>query len=120
MAEEKVYKGGCLCGAVRIELQGPPAKVFLCHCVDCQRSAGGGFQTSAIYDTDKIKIIDPDHKLKIHVIPGATLPSGYDKHRNFCADCGGPLFNQSLRFQGKKTIIKSAILDKLQSGDGSP
>jgi hypothetical protein len=119
MSEQK-YTGSCICDSVKVVVSGAPKRVFVCHCLDCQKSAGGGFQTSVLYDTDNIQIIDPDNKLTKYVIPGATLGSGFDKHKFFCGACGTPVFNQSMKFGGEVTVIKGAFLDKLQDGDGSP
>ena len=36
-----VTDGGCLCGAVRYRLEGPPLHAdYYCHCRMCQRAAG--------------------------------------------------------------------------------
>ena len=45
-------EGGCICGAVRYRLSGPPAGVYNCHCKDCQRSAGSAFSASMIVPRD--------------------------------------------------------------------
>lgn len=38
--KNKTLVGGCLCGACRYEVQGPPLDAGFCHCRLCQRSAG--------------------------------------------------------------------------------
>lgn len=114
------YEGGCICKAVRVVIHGEPEKVFACHCLDCQKSAGGPFQISAVYDTANVEVIDPNNKLKKYVFPGETLSSGFDKYKFFCGDCGAPLFNQSTKFDLKRTTLKVALLDKIKEGDGSP
>jgi hypothetical protein len=35
-----VLEGGCLCGAVRYRVTGPPASAAICHCATCRRAAG--------------------------------------------------------------------------------
>jgi len=34
------YTGGCLCGAVRIEIAAAPYRVGICHCLDCRKRQG--------------------------------------------------------------------------------
>lgn len=38
--------GGCLCGAVRYRIDGPPLFLLACHCTDCQVRSGGAFSMS--------------------------------------------------------------------------
>jgi hypothetical protein len=35
-----MVEGGCLCGAVRYRVEGPPLHAGYCHCRICQRAAG--------------------------------------------------------------------------------
>jgi hypothetical protein len=74
--------GGCLCGAVRIELDGPPYRVGLCHCLDCRKKSGALFNAFAIYPVDRVKV------------SGATathrLRAGYARH--FCPNCASPIY----------------------------
>ena len=34
--------GGCLCGAVRYEVRGEPARFYHCHCRRCRKASGTG------------------------------------------------------------------------------
>jgi hypothetical protein len=57
-------EGNCLCRAIRLRVpsptEKPPILTFLCHCRDCQRNAGGAYQTMAIYNKDDVTIVDLD------------------------------------------------------------
>lgn len=46
----------CLCGQVKIALQGEPLFCVYCHCRDCQVVHGGAYVPAAIYQTSNTRI----------------------------------------------------------------
>ncbi len=36
-------EGGCFCGAIRYQVDGPPRRVTHCHCLHCRRTSGAPF-----------------------------------------------------------------------------
>ena len=72
------YTGGCLCGAVRIEISAAPYRVGICHCLDCRKRQGAIFHTFAVFPMDAV------------TVTGETRAF---KNRNFCPTCGAPLFD---------------------------
>jgi hypothetical protein len=73
------YTGGCLCGAVRIEITTAPYRVGLCHCLDCRKRQGAIFHTFAVFPADAVTVTGKPHEYK---------------SRSFCATCGSPLFDR--------------------------
>ncbi len=71
--------GGCLCGAVRLEAQGRPFRVGLCHCLDCRKHHGALFFAAAIYPQDAVTVQGETHDFR---------------GRNFCPHCGSSVFNR--------------------------
>ncbi|KAI9482735.1 MAG: Mss4-like protein [Benjaminiella poitrasii] len=108
---EQTYEGTCLCESIKIVLHGSPVKAMACHCIDCQKSAGGPYQTCAIYPTSRVEIIDPNQHLQRYVIPKERVGSGFEKHKFFCSVCATPLFNQPMKHNGEKTVIKTGFFD---------
>ena len=72
--------GGCLCGAVRLEMSGEPYRVGICHCMDCRKHHGAVFSTFAVFPADAV------------AIKGETR--GY-RDRYSCAVCGSSVFSCS-------------------------
>jgi hypothetical protein len=72
--------GGCLCGAVRLEAQGQPYRVGLCHCMDCRKHHGALFHASAIFPEGAV------------TIEGETRDYA---GRHFCPGCGSSVFSSS-------------------------
>jgi hypothetical protein len=72
------YNGGCLCGAVRIEISGEPIRVGICHCLDCRKRQGALFHSFAIFP------------METATITGETRAW---KSKHFCPTCGSPLFD---------------------------
>jgi hypothetical protein len=75
-------EGGCLCGAVRLAVEGNPYRVGICHCLDCRKSQGAIFRAFAIYPRDALRVTGETRQYRQK---GKT-----DRH--FCARCFSPLF----------------------------
>ena len=82
-------EGGCQCGAIRYEITLNLMGAGACHCRSCQYSTGGGPNYVALVPTPGFKITRGQPKT--YVRPGG---SGADVTRNFCGDCGTPLWSQ--------------------------
>ena len=74
--------GGCLCGAIRYRVTGPPRAATLCHCDSCRRATGGPSLAWAIFDEERVEI----EKGAL-----ATYESSPGVERGFCARCGTSL-----------------------------
>jgi hypothetical protein len=108
MAGQLTLTGGCLCGAVRYEWRGTEVSASYCHCSDCQKATGGPYTVGVGVDA-----------------AGLTLregkPKGYTKRgdsgkpitREFCPDCGSPLFTRAEVCPGT-VWIKAGSLDEPQ------
>lgn len=71
------FTGGCLCGDLRIEANGPPYRVALCHCFDCRKHHGALFSASAIFPEDAVAV---------------EGRAGEFEGRHFCPRCGSSVF----------------------------
>jgi len=74
--------GGCLCGAVRYQADGPPNHASLCHCRMCQRHFGNAIGGYASF---------PRARLRFTKGAAKNYRSSDFAQRGFCAACGSPL-----------------------------
>jgi len=81
LMNSKLTSGGCLCGSVRYEAQGPPYNVTHCHCSDCRRSTGAPFVTWASFRRGDFRCTTGE--------PREISWAG--RLRSFCPDCGTQL-----------------------------
>ena len=77
------HTGGCLCGAVTFEIDGPMRDVVACHCGQCLKTHGN-FAAYSATDTDKLRLTE-DRGL-------AWFISSDTARRGFCRECGASLF----------------------------
>ncbi|MGG7566536.1 GFA family protein [Rhodovulum sp. DZ06] len=80
---------GCLCGAVRMRIDGAPSRVVQCCCTDCQKSTGGGSVLVALAPRASVHI--ETGETRSYAVPGE---SGAGVTRHFCPQCGTPLFSE--------------------------
>ncbi|MQA75798.1 MAG: GFA family protein [Solirubrobacterales bacterium] len=79
--------GGCLCGAVRFEIEGPLHDARYCHCARCQRRTGTAASANASVERGALTMLEGADLLRAY-----RPPDGYEKL--FCADCGSALFSR--------------------------
>lgn len=78
--------GGCLCGGVRYEIDGPLAPVQLCHCGQCRKAQGSAFGANLPVAAAAFRLVRGQDLLREYRASPA-------KRRVFCGTCGSPLFS---------------------------
>jgi hypothetical protein len=91
---EKVYSGGCDCGAVRITAKGDPVFQAVCHCLNCQHSSGAGHNFFVAFPADKVEISGKTSVYDYKADSGNTASS------HFCPICGSQLYGLTTGFPG--------------------
>lgn len=98
-------EGGCLCRAIRYQIDGPLLGAAACHCRDCQYVSGGA---------PAYVIAVPEKSLTITKGKPARFTSmadsGAKRIREFCGTCGTPLFAHDAAYPDVVTI-KAGSLD---------
>ena len=80
-----MHGGGCLCGAVRFEVEGPLERVAHCHCSICRRAHGAGFVTWVVLPRERFRLTSGQQLL-------VRYASSKHGSRSFCGRCGASLF----------------------------
>jgi hypothetical protein len=96
--------GGCLCGHVRYSANTDPIFVGVCHCTHCQRQTGTAF--SVLVGVPKPAMSIQGQFKTFH----DTGDSGQSVQRNFCPECGSPIFTDAAVMPGV-AFIKAGTLD---------
>ena len=75
--------GSCLCGAVAFEFDGPPLRMYHCHCSRCRRAAGAAYQTLLRARSNGFRWLAGMDNVAIYRLPGTRFRCA------FCRTCGG-------------------------------
>ena len=82
-------EAACHCGQLRLEVEGDPFVVSICHCLACQRRTGGAFGMQARRPADRVQIVGRYTEYT------RTSDFGGDRTFRFCPDCGATVFYQT-------------------------
>jgi hypothetical protein len=82
----RVLRGGCLCGGVRYEIEGPVGPALFCHCAMCRKAHGSAFRARLSVPRSALRFLRGEELL-------ARYRSSADTVRSFCRTCGSPLVN---------------------------
>ena len=80
------HKGQCFCGAVRIEVTGPPQSMAYCHCESCRSWSGSPVHASTMWMADAVKVVTGAEQIRSFQKTPQSI-----SHRQSCAKCGGHL-----------------------------
>lgn len=76
----------CWCGQARAVCEGEPARVSVCHCLNCQQRSGSAFAAQARFGRDRVTLSG------VTKIYENTGDSGKWGRFHFCPDCGSTLW----------------------------
>lgn len=91
--------GGCQCGRVRYEAEGPVDRVTVCYCRMCQKASGAPFMAFVRFPADHVSWTTPPD----------TFFSSDSVQRGFCRACGTPLTYRNV--QGSSISVTLNSLD---------
>ena len=97
-----VVRGGCLCGGVRYEIEGPLRDIVACHCSQCRKTSGH-FMAATNAPRSAVRLMSSE-----------TLRwyrSSDIAERGFCGRCGGNLFWRRLPPHVETISIAAGTLD---------
>jgi hypothetical protein len=103
---KKILSGRCLCGSVRYEYTGEPEEATYCHCDDCRRATGGAYTVGVLTRAAALSIVTG--RVKGYTTTG---DSGNTITREFCPECGSPLFTRAQAYPNL-VWIKAGSLDE--------
>jgi hypothetical protein len=98
------WSGGCLCGAVRYEIDGDPKFVTNCYCTDCQKESGAGHLTLAAFADAGLRLTGETRSYVSTADSGNTVP------RTFCPVCGTTLIGRPGGLKGL-SMVRAGTLD---------
>jgi hypothetical protein len=104
---ELPLRGGCLCGAVRFELDKPPTDAGYCHCTRCQRRTGTAASAQARVDGRSFRLTSGADSL------GAWRHPDGGNEKCFCTRCGAHLISRNPDDPAQMVVRMSAF-------DGDP
>jgi hypothetical protein len=83
--------GSCHCGKITYEAEVDPAKVSICHCIDCQTLTGTAFRVTIPVAEANFRLLTGEPKLYVK-----TAESGNKRAQAFCGDCGTQFYATSV------------------------
>ncbi|RYP70263.1 hypothetical protein DL771_005566 [Monosporascus sp. 5C6A] len=101
--------GSCLCGAIKVRIQGQPHRTNLCHCSSCQKATGVVFASMAAFKSDDVTYTASDPSL-LRTYDDTSPGSGGVLERSFCGRCGSCVRVVSQQ-DPESTIVPQGIID---------
>ena len=81
-------EAACHCGQLRLDVDGDPAIVSICHCLACQRRTGSAFGMQAAFRPDQVQVVG-----RFEDFSRISDESDRKEHVfHFCPDCGSQVF----------------------------
>jgi hypothetical protein len=81
-------EAACHCGQLRLEVDGDPFVVSICHCLDCQRRTGSAFGMQAAFKPDQVKVVGRFNDFERISDEADRKPHAF----HFCPECGSQVF----------------------------
>lgn len=94
----------CVCGQLRVEVQGEPLGVGVCHCLACQQRTGSVFATLAAFRAPYTLVGRATEFVR-------TGDQGAQFRFRFCPVCGSTVFHTEEGETGSVSVAVGAFAD---------
>ncbi len=95
----------CSCGQLSVEADGEPARISVCHCLECQRRTGSVFGAQARFAEDAVRVHGSSTAFS------RTGDSGGEITFHFCPRCGSTVYYRLGRMPGVVMVALGAFAD---------
>jgi hypothetical protein len=85
-------RAACSCGQLHLAVEGEPSRIWICHCVECQRRTGAVFGNMARFRREQVSRNGTATAWKRKGESGNTLTC------NFCPACGSTVYFENEAF----------------------
>jgi hypothetical protein len=94
-------EGGCLCGSIVFQYEGPPNWTLHCHCESCRRATSSPMTTWISVPRSSFRFLKgaPRH-----------FASSQGVRRGFCEHCGSPLTYESERIPDEVHLYAASLV----------
>jgi hypothetical protein len=106
-----MYKGSCLCGDIRFQVDGPINDIIYCHCSLCRKAQGSAFATNANVAKKDFRLLNG-----MRGLTGYESSPGQTKY--FCATCGSPIMSLNSARQDTVRIRLGTIESEITERPG--
>jgi len=97
------FRGSCLCGGVRFEVEPPFIRANHCHCDRCQKHSGTAVCTQARVRKEQFHFLQGEELIRVY-------GKGEGAVKAFCVTCGSSLFGGE-RPDGPQVSIRMGAFD---------
>ena len=95
----------CSCGQLHLTINGEPARVSICHCLECQRRTGAVFSNQARFAPEQITFVGTATEWTRKAESGSSVIF------RFCPVCGSTVYWTSESFPGYVVVAIGAFAD---------
>lgn len=100
-----IRHASCSCGQLHLTISGEPARVSMCHCLECQRRTGAVISNQARFKAEQVTIAGKATQWT------RVADSGSKVKFNFCPVCGSTVYWQSESFGDVIVVAVGAFAD---------
>lgn len=98
--------GSCHCGALEWTAEVDPSKTSICHCNDCQITAGSAFSFSVPTVDGKVTFLKAEPAIYLK----KTAASGRHRAHAFCPTCATRIYSASVAPQPPQITLRAGPL----------
>ncbi|MBW8816465.1 MAG: GFA family protein [Caulobacterales bacterium] len=95
----------CSCGQLRVTCEGDPARISVCHCLECQKRTGSVFAVQARFPTEHVTIEGRAANWTRVGDSGGAATFG------FCPTCGSTVYWEGGGIPGFVAVAAGAFAD---------